>query len=119
MFDFHTKLFTSRKGKQVGEDQFGNLYYVEKSPREGKKSKRWVVYKGEIEASKVPPEWHMWLHYTTDELPSERPHEPKAWEKPHLPNLTMTDLAYRPPGHSLKGGQRDAATGDYEAWKPE
>ena len=36
-----------------------------------------------------------------------------------VPNLTGTKAAYRPPGHILKGGQRDKATGDYEAWTPE
>jgi NADH:ubiquinone oxidoreductase subunit len=39
--------------------------------------------------------------------------------KEHRPNLTGTPLAYRPPGHTLKGGHRAPASGDYEAWKPE
>jgi NADH:ubiquinone oxidoreductase subunit len=37
----------------------------------------------------------------------------------HVPNLTGTDRAYRPPGHTLQGGRRDRATGDYEPWTPE
>ena len=40
------------------------------------------------------------------------------WQKDHLPNLTGTRYAYRPPGHVLSGGQRDKATGDYEPWTP-
>ena len=32
--------------------------------------------------------------------------------------LTGTDLAYRPPGHTLMGGHRAKATGDYEPWTP-
>ena len=32
--------------------------------------------------------------------------------------LTGTDQAYRPPGHTLKGGRRAKATGDYEPWTP-
>ena len=32
--------------------------------------------------------------------------------------LTGTALAYRPPGHTLKGGHRAPATGDYEPWTP-
>jgi NADH:ubiquinone oxidoreductase subunit len=43
----------------------------------------------------------------------------KPWEKEHLPNLTGTAAAYRPPGSLLGGGQRAPATGDYEAWQPE
>ncbi|MBM3571801.1 MAG: NADH:ubiquinone oxidoreductase subunit NDUFA12, partial [Alphaproteobacteria bacterium] len=71
------------------------------------------------EASKVPPEWHAWLHRTVDQVPpadAGRPH--RTWQKEHVPNLTGTDLAYRPPGHVLQGGQRDRATGDYEPWRP-
>jgi NADH:ubiquinone oxidoreductase subunit len=33
--------------------------------------------------------------------------------------MTGTNRAYRPPGHVLAGGHRDAATGDYEAWTPD
>ena len=43
----------------------------------------------------------------------------KVWEKDHLPNLTGTVLAWRPKGAISRGGERQAATGDYEAWKPE
>ena len=34
------------------------------------------------------------------------------------PNHTGTNAAYLPPGHDLRGGKRDRATGDYEAWQP-
>jgi NADH:ubiquinone oxidoreductase subunit len=74
-------------------------------------------YKGEPEGSKVPSEWHAWLHHTVDELPGERGHY--AWEKPHQPNLTGTPLAYHPQGSVLRGGHRARATGDYEPWSPE
>ena len=36
----------------------------------------------------------------------------QKWQKAHVPNLTGTDLAYRPPGHTLKGGQRAPASGE-------
>jgi NADH:ubiquinone oxidoreductase subunit len=76
-----------------------------------------VLYNGRAEASKVPPEWHGWLHGSQAEPPqSETKRRP--WEKEHRPNLTGTDLAYRPPGHTLEGGKRSPATGDYEPWIP-
>ena len=105
--------------RKVGVDGFGNKYYRAK-PRPGyKRERRWVIYKGTPEASKVPPEWHGWLHHQTDELPSEMETSfRRSWQKPHQPNLTGTNMAYRPPGHILKGGKRDSATGDYEAWTP-
>ncbi|MCD8497360.1 MAG: NADH:ubiquinone oxidoreductase subunit NDUFA12 [Alphaproteobacteria bacterium] len=106
--------------KCVGTDQLGNKYYVGK-PRKGyKHERRWVMYNGAPEASKVPPEWHGWLHHQTDELPQDGAESYRQpWQKPHQQNLTGTNAAYRPPGHVLKGGKRDTATGDYEAWKPE
>ena len=83
------------------------------------KEKRWVIYKGAVEASSVPPEWHAWLHHLTDAPPSEQPLHRHAWQKPHQPNLTGTAQAYRPPGHPLAGGKRSPASGDYQPWRPE
>ena len=106
-------------GKKVGTDQMGNRYFQGK-PRKGyKHPRRWVIYKGVPEATKVPPEWHGWLHHQTDQVPSEDGGSfRRPWQKPHQPNRTGTNLAYRPPGHVLQGGQRDKAVGDYEAWSP-
>lgn len=110
-----TILYTRYHGERVGEDTFGNEYYVEKNPPTNRRAKRWVMYKGEPEASKVPPEWHAWLHYTA-EAPIRV--QARPWMKPHQPNLTGTPHAYLPPGHDARGGKRDHATGDYEAWDP-
>lgn len=105
--------------RAVGADAFGNKYYTAK-PRKGyKRARRWVIYKGQPEASAVPPEWHGWLHHQTDTVPNDHTGYRRVWQKPHQPNLTGTNQAYRPPGHILAGGKRDKATGDYEAWKPE
>ena len=77
------------------------------------------MYKETPEASNVPPEWHGWLHHQTDIAPSEHGESyRRPWQKPHLPNMTGSLAAYRPPGHVLEGGKRDKATGDYEAWTP-
>jgi NADH:ubiquinone oxidoreductase subunit len=112
-----TWLFTLIKGRRIGVDADGNVYYAERRGRPGRRLRRWVMYSGAVEASRVPPEWHAWLHYTTDEPLPERSRRP--WEKPHLPNATGTPAGYRPPGHDYRGGRRDRATGDYEAWTPE
>jgi len=42
----------------------------------------------------------------------------QRWEKEHQPNLSGSPMAYVPPGHERRGGQRQRATGDYEAWRP-
>ncbi len=111
-----TRLFTWLKGRRVGADSLGNVYYEERSARPGYRVRRWVAYAGAPEASLVPAEWHAWLHYTTDAPLVERARRP--WEKPHLPNVTGTPASYRPPGHDYQGGHRARATGDYEAWTP-
>jgi NADH:ubiquinone oxidoreductase subunit len=113
-----TKLFTWLRGEFVGSDGQGNRYYQEKKVVPGRRRRRWVMYNGEVEASRVPPEWHIWLHYTTDTLPPAGGPPRKSWEKPHQPNLTGTADAYRPAGHTLSGGRRAKATGDYEPWTP-
>ena len=84
----------------IGEDDFGNRYYEAKDNRDsydGRK-RRWVIYHGYAEASKVPPDWHGWLHYTFDDPPTVAPLKRRSWEKDHMPNLTGTLAAWRPPG---------------------
>jgi NADH:ubiquinone oxidoreductase subunit len=105
--------------KCVGKDQSGNKYYTAK-PRKGyKRERRWVIYKGASEATKIPPEWHGWMHHQTDDIPSsDQPSFRRKWQKPHRQNMTGTKEAYRPPGHMLKEGKRARTTGDYEAWSP-
>jgi NADH:ubiquinone oxidoreductase subunit len=109
-----------RRGVLVGQDAGGNRYYEAKDNSDsydGRK-RRWVIYQGYADASKVPPEWHGWLHYTFAEPPTVEPFRLKPWEKDHLPNLTGTIHAYRPQGSLARGGERQKATGDYEAWSP-
>lgn len=126
---FTTKLSTWFNGQYVGKDRFGNRYYQSRLQTAPRKRRRWVIYDGLPEASKVPPEWFGWLHYTED-APLRA--EPTA----HLdaqsgsssvkaksalnyqPNFSGTKWAWRPPGSVLAGGHRPAATGDYEAWQP-
>lgn len=114
-----TRLFTWWKGEFVGADQFGNRYYREKGAARKDRRKRWVLYSGAVEASRVPPEWHAWLHRMVAKPPSEEPMLTRPWEKAHRPNATGTDQAYLPPGHLGRGGERDPATGDYEPWRPQ
>ena len=81
--------------------------------------RRWVIYEGYADASKVPAEWHGWLHHTFAEPPTIEPLLRRPWEKDHLPNLTGTIHAWKPKGAISRGGVRAKTTGDYEAWRPE
>jgi NADH:ubiquinone oxidoreductase subunit len=118
---FGTQLWTWRFGELVGLDEQGNHYYRTK----GRKidptlgfERRWVIYNGVAEASRVPPSWHGWLHHTVDIAPTEESYTAREWEKPHVPNMTGTPAAYRPAGSTLASGQRPKATGDYQPWTP-
>ena len=108
----NTQLFTWRNGVKVGEDAEGNVFYQSKNG-----ARRWVIFNGEAEASRITPEWHGWLHHTWESPPNKLPLPHKPWEKPHLENLTGTPLAYAPPGSIRR--PEPAARSDYEAWQPE
>ncbi len=108
---WNTQFYTWRHGEKVGEDEQGNVFYQSKDGR------RWVIFNGEAEASRVSPDWHGWLHYTWDEPPTDKPLAHKDWEKPHQENLTGTAAAYAPAGSIRKVQPADRS--DYEAWVPE
>ena len=67
-----TFLYTIFFGKLVGRDEFGNKYY------QNKKGKRWVIYNGEINASKITSDWFSWIHHTVNNIPSQKNME-KSW----------------------------------------
>jgi NADH:ubiquinone oxidoreductase subunit len=113
-----TRLFTSRHGTEVGRDAEGNVYY--RSGRAGAPGeRRWVIYNGTPEATRIPPEWHQWIHKTVALPPSEAPPKVRVWERPWSPNATGTPAAHLPAGALEAGGKRASATGDYQAWSPD
>lgn len=115
---FGTWFTTMRRGTLVGSDSLGNQYYTGGAQTNGA-PRRWVIYKGANDASRVPPEWHGWLHGTLDDLPDRELPPQRAWEREPTPNLTGTADAYLPAGALQATGRRSAATGDYEAWRPD
>lgn len=108
-----TRVWTARKGQRVGEDEQGNVFYQTADSK-----RRWVIYNGDAEASRVSPDWHGWLHHTFDEAPADAPLFRKAWEKDHKANGTGGDDAYAPPGSLKTSAARPRVSGDYEAWTP-
>lgn len=109
-----TSLFTWKNGERMGSDELGNVYY-----RAKKGNRRWVIYNGANDASRIPPDWYAWMHHQIEGLPDDAlPPAPK-FLKEHNPNRTGTAGAYRPSGALERGGQRAAASGDYQAWTPE
>ena len=116
--DLVTLMMLKLTAHQVGADRFGNCYYEERRARRGKAPRRYVRYNGMAEASKVPADWHGWLHHTESSPPPEGGYDKHEWQQEHQPNVTGTVKAHRPQGHLLKGGKRSSSSGDYEPWSP-
>ena len=114
-------------GEQVGSDAQGNAYYRARKLRTdgpfAGTERRWVIYNGANDASRVPAEWHGWLHGSFADaedggVPESNLPPPRIWEVDYTPNATGTAAVYRPAGALERGGKRAAATGDYQPWTP-
>ena len=112
MATLYIRIYTWIFGKYIGQDRFGNTYYTEKNYQNKSNIKRWVIYNGIVESSKIPAEWHGWLHYTLDKPLSEDIKNRYDWQKNHLPNLTGTKLAYSPKKNNT------TLRSHYKAWTP-
>ena len=102
---FGTFLYTIFFGKFVGEDEFGNKYY------QNKKDNRWVVYNGEINASKITSDWFSWIHHTTDKIPNKS-EKKYLWQKSHTSNKTGSKDSYKPIKIKKSNNYKK-----YETWK--
>ena len=103
-----TFIYTLFTGKLIGRDQFGNKYYS------SSKGRRWVIYKDNIESSKIPPNCHSWIHFLKINKPSNE--EKKfLWQKQYEENLTGTARAYKPEGSLTSGLKKNMKK--YEIWK--
>ncbi len=100
-----TRLVILFSGKLVGKDNFGNKYY------ETKKGKRFVIYNGEVDASKIPNEWYSWMHFTYNKIENVHEFKKFEWQKPHTANLTGSNEAYSPKNNT------DAIKKKYKTWK--
>ena len=103
----------------VGTDAQGNRYFRSKKKTGDGRERRWVIYEGANDASRVPAEWHGWLHGSFDDVPESNLPPAHIWETDYTPNATGTPAAYRPAGALEMGGRRARASGDYEAWSPD
>lgn len=110
-----TYIYTFLFGKFVGKDEFQNSYYRSNNLLH-KKEKRWVIYKGIVESTKIPPLWHRWIHFITNELPNEKRVEKLSWQKEHRANFTATSMSYHP--NSDKNYTYKKIPIHYQAWKP-
>ena len=109
----------SRKGKLVGEDEFGNKYFENTSYQSGRH--RWVEYADldNYNASTVPSEWHGWLSHVDDEPGLATRTAPKYQAKFIAGGLTtgVQEEMYQPKGSFYnKRGMRNWKR--YTPWSP-
>jgi NADH:ubiquinone oxidoreductase subunit len=109
--DLISKILIKLTSKEIGIDEFGNKYFEAKKTKNGQK-KRFVIYNGTAEPSKIPSEWHGWMHYNGNIPKITQKHH---WQKIHLPNLTGTKFAHKP---KAKQKQQDKTSSNYQAWQP-
>ncbi|PVD24360.1 hypothetical protein C0Q70_14841 [Pomacea canaliculata] len=87
-----------KTGTLVGEDDYGNKYY--QNPMYFMGRSRWVEYSPAVgmdyDGSQVPPEWHRWLSYMSDEPPTVAKLVKYPWMQKHTENLSGTPQAYVP-----------------------
>ena len=114
------------RGHYVGCDVYGNRYYRRSLgrlglyPHKNGRERRWVMYAGATEASRIAPMWHAWLHHTQDDAPSSETQDAAPFFlRPPRPNWTGTAKAWLPRASARRNLTRPAATGDYQAWSPE
>ena len=116
---FGTWLKTWIQGDSVGIDEFGNRYYRSKRKKPNQREHRWVVYKGIPEASKVPPEWHAWLHHTVENPLTEELAKAYTWQLDHMPNVTGTGRAIHKSVNIEEKTKTRSNFHDYEPWQPD
>ena len=109
-----TKLWIKHTSRKVGVDEFGNAYYLGYRTNYLGHRKRYVIFKGADQTTKVPPMWHAWLHYLAneEETPQESQNKGFKWQKKHHPNLSGSKYAYDP----KKSNNRILTS--FSAWQP-
>ena len=89
------KIYCLIFAKKIGVDEYGNTYFTKKSysPKNNFRERRFIIYNGIVEASKVPQRWNAWLHHVEEDPPENNVSKP-SWSKKHSPNLTGTPFSY-------------------------
>lgn len=82
----------------IGEDEYRNKYFQSNKRKDYlSRYKRFCIFNGKVEASKIPAEWHSWMHYNAEAPIS---YKKQFWMKSHTPVLTGTVYAFTPNSNS-------------------
>ncbi len=103
-----TLIYTKFFGNFVGTDEFGNNYF-----KSSDGTKRWVNYKGVCDASRISPDWHSWIHKTTNKVPSLEKDDLSKNNSDNNYTKIDTSLKYHP-----NNSKNNSIYNHYESWKP-
>ncbi|MDC0864690.1 NADH-ubiquinone oxidoreductase subunit NDUFA12 family protein [Rickettsiaceae bacterium] len=109
------KLFIRLFSKMIGKDQFGNRYFISRAKDYLGRNKRFVIYNGIEDGSKVPAMWHSWLHYLSSKTPEKEGGRAYSWQKKHMPNVTGTKYAHNV---NVQNEEISAHDTTYVRWNP-
>ncbi len=113
---FLTQFKASIFGKYIGSDIYGNKYFEFKSCDFLGRKKRICIYNGFVEATKIPSEWHSWMHHKSDAPNVEKKY---FWQVMHLPSLTGTKFRFtNTNSDSVIKNKYSKIPSRYSAWKP-
>lgn len=100
--------------KFIAKDAIGNKYYESNKADYLGSRERYVIYNYSArDPSSIPPMFHGWLHYMTDEIPLNSKNF--SWQQDPCINLTGTKFAYSPIKQSAK---RVTVSADYQPFQP-
>lgn len=124
---FLVKLYLKMFAVNVGHDIHGNLYFESKQKDCFGRKERFCFYNGRAEASKIPAEWHAWMHHQKVHISTTGiTHVKRGWQKNHIQTLTGTKYRYLPENHPLYDKSHDlhqcesqSSALKYKSWSPE
>ena len=87
-----------RTGTLVGTDKYGNKYFENNKYMFSRNRFVEYPYAGRLEfdATQIPPEWHRWMQFMTDDPPSKVPPPKSKFDKDHELNLSGSAKEYVP-----------------------
>ena len=121
------KIYLNLFATKVGEDKYGNKYYELNLKDSFGRKKRYCYFNGKIEATKIAPEWHPFMHHQIHAKDVVKTIKQYKWQRFALPNLTLSKVKYLPQNHPLFDKNtnlynvKDASQKPFKMkiWKPE
>ena len=104
--------FGLRGKARMGEDSLGNVYYEGGRDTAGN-PRRWVIYNGINDTSRIAPEWFSWLHHQVADVP-ERSLPARRWRSPPRPRRHAGGRALRRTGRT---GPRASGVPTWSWWE--